>query len=40
MERDTLGHTVTVINRLDSYAVSPLRHAVKIDDTAPQLPIV
>ena len=31
---------MTVIIRLDPYAVSPLKHAVKGDVTAPQLPIV
>ena len=40
MERDTLGHTMTVVNRYDSYAVSPLNHGVKSDVTALQLPIV
>ena len=33
------GYTMTVINKLDTDAVSPLEHAVS-DVPAPQLPIV
>ena len=36
----TAGYTMTVINKLDFYAVSPLKHARKSDVPAPQLPIV
>ena len=34
------GYTMTVINNLGPYTVSPLKHGVKSDVPAPQLPIV
>ena len=33
-------YTMTVINKLDSYAVPPLKRAVKGDVPVPELPIV
>ena len=33
------GYVMTVINKLDYYAVSPLKYAVKRDVQAPQLPV-
>ena len=36
----TEGYTMTVINKLDSCAVPPLKHTVTNDVLAPQLPTV
>ena len=35
----TAGYIITVIHKPDSYAVSPLKHAVKSNGPASQLPI-
>ena len=36
----TAGYTMTLINKVDSYSISPDQHAVKSHVSAPQLPIV
>ena len=36
LNASTEGYTKTVINRLDFYSVSPFKHAVKSDVSAPQ----
>ena len=34
------GYTMLVVNKLDSHAVSPLKHVLKINVPALQVPIV